>query len=320
MPSGCSFQSISRTNYANIRNEAQAHSSFDRLVSRTIFAESNAIVSENVNYTLTHQCGHTDCRTQEVCEYEEGATERNETAVESDTVHYNAHCMFTNTVVNVATSSIFFGEEAFSVDDGFIGRTKVSTAAYQFGQLHSQFLDDFTRSFTSCSFCSFFEDSFQGFQVNHEFIINTIVQFLCQFRICYSISFKFFVPSLLSCCTSRKFSCKASCNFFGNVEHFFRIPTSIFFGSFECICAQRFAVARSFVLFGATKTDMSANDNQRRMFGICLSFFNSSFHSFNVFGISYAQYLPAISFEAHFNVFAECNISAAFNGDFVVVI
>ena len=240
--------------------------------------------------------------------------------MKSDTVHYNAHSMFAYTIVDVAASSIFFGEEAFSVDDGFVGRTKVSTTTYQFRQLHSQFLDDFARSFASCSFCSFFEDSFQGFQVNHEFIVNAVIQFLSKFRICYCISFKFVVPSLLSCCASRKFSCKTSCNFFGNIEHFFRIPTSVFFSSFQCVSTKGFAVARSFVLFGATITDVSANDNQRRMFSICLSFFNSSFHSFNIFGISYAQYLPAISFEAHFNIFAECNISATFDSDFVVVI
>ena len=320
LPSSCGFQSVSRTNYANIGNQTQAHSSFDRLVSRTIFAQCNAVVSENVNYALTHQCRHTDCRTEEVSEYEEGAAERNEAAVESNTVHYNAHSMFAYTVMDVAASSIFFGEEAFSVDDGFVGRTKVSTTAYQFRQLHSQFLDDFAGSFASCSFCSFFEDSFQGFQVNHEFIINAVVQFLRKFRICYCISFEFVVPSFLSCCASRKFSCKTSCNFFGNIEHFFRIPTSIFFSSFQCISTEGFAVARSFILFGAAITDVGANDNQRRMFGICLSFFNSSFHSFNIFRISYAQYLPTISFEAHFNIFAECNISATFDGDFVVVI
>ena len=240
--------------------------------------------------------------------------------MKSDTIHNYAHSMFAYTVVNVATSSVFFGEEAFCFDDGFVGRTKVSTTAYQCRNLCCQFLDDFTGCFAGCSFSSFLEDSFQSFQIDSKFIFNAIIQFLSEFRICFCVFSNQSVPTFLCFCASRKFSCKTSCNFFGNVEHFFRIPASFFFGSFQCVSTERFAVAGSIVLFGATIANVGTYDNQGRTSSICLSFFNSSFHSFNIFGISYAQYLPAISFEAHFNVFAESNISAAFDGNFVIVI
>ena len=74
------------------------------------------------------------------------------------------------------------------------------------------------------------------------------------------------------------------------------------------------------ILFGATKTDMSAHDNQGRMRSISLSLFNSSSHSFHILGISYAQHLPAISLEACFHVLGEGDGSVAFDGNLIIVI
>ena len=74
------------------------------------------------------------------------------------------------------------------------------------------------------------------------------------------------------------------------------------------------------ILFGATKANVSAHNNQGRMGSISLSLFNSSSHSLYILGISYTQHLPAISLEASFHILGEGNGSVAFNGNLIVIV
>ena len=86
LPSHSSFQSIGWTNYRNIGDQAQAHSSFDGLMGRSILAQSNGIMGQYENGLNAHQCSHTNGRTQEVGKYQEGAAKGNKATVQSQAV------------------------------------------------------------------------------------------------------------------------------------------------------------------------------------------------------------------------------------------
>ena len=55
-------------------------------MSRTVFAQCNAIVSQYEYRLNSHECCHTDGRTQKVSKYQEGTTEGNEAAMQGNTV------------------------------------------------------------------------------------------------------------------------------------------------------------------------------------------------------------------------------------------
>ena len=276
-------------------------------------------MSQNENCLNAHECSHTNGRTHEVSEYQEGAAERNEAAMQGDTVENGAHSVLANAKVNIAAFSIQLGEEAFFFHNSFIGRTKVSAAAYECGQLCSQGLNNITACFTGCILCSILEQCLQSFEININLTSHAASQLCSQFRIYHLVIIHQSVPGSFACCAASLLSVEMLFNLGRNVEHFVR-PASLFLRSCQRFTAQRLAMAGRAVLFRAAEADMRAHDNQRRMHRISLSFFNSSLHSINVFTVCYAQNLPAISLEASFNVFGEGDISGAFNGDFVIVI
>ncbi|MNW59910.1 hypothetical protein D3C74_378640 [compost metagenome] len=71
-------------------------------MSRTVFADSDTVMSKNVGYRQLHDRSQTDSRTQVIGEYEEGTAEYFEAAVQGNPVHCCSHTEFAYAEVDVA--------------------------------------------------------------------------------------------------------------------------------------------------------------------------------------------------------------------------
>jgi hypothetical protein len=91
-------------------------SCFDRLMSRTVFAEPDRIVGEDVNHVDAHQRRQPERGPAIVAEDEKTRAVGDEAAVERDAVQDGAHSMFADAEVQIA-SRIVVALEIAPVDD-----------------------------------------------------------------------------------------------------------------------------------------------------------------------------------------------------------
>ena len=73
---------------------------------RTILAQANRIVGEDINSALSHKRRHSNRVSRVLHEDEEGATIGNETPVEGNAIHHRCHGEFSNAVINVVALGI----------------------------------------------------------------------------------------------------------------------------------------------------------------------------------------------------------------------
>ena len=100
-PRNGGFQTIRWTPYIQIRDDAQAGNVFDALMRRTVFAQTDGVMGEDVNHTLFHQCGHANRVARVVAEGEESAAVGNVAAVQRHAVHHCGHAKLTYAVGQV---------------------------------------------------------------------------------------------------------------------------------------------------------------------------------------------------------------------------
>ena len=96
------FVGVRGSDHAAVGYGAQAGQLLDRLMGRTVLAQRDAVVGENVHQVQLHQRGETDCRTHVVGEDQEGGAVRQEAAVRRQPVDDGAHGVFAHAEVQIA--------------------------------------------------------------------------------------------------------------------------------------------------------------------------------------------------------------------------
>ena len=122
------FNYIAGTESENIGHAAIRRQMFNRLMGRTVFADTYRIMGQDINDPNTHQSCQTHGRTHIIGENEERAAIGNYAAVQRHAVHYRAHRMFANAVhdvvaVIVAADNGFHSLHESQVGSGQIRRT-----------------------------------------------------------------------------------------------------------------------------------------------------------------------------------------------------
>ena len=203
--------------------------------------------------------------------------------MQSNTIKNCSHSMFAHTEMNITAATVCFREITDIFHHSFIRRTQVGTAANQIRQLHNKLLQDIAGSFTGSSFSNIFKDRFQIVQIYQSIAADTFFKFHSQFRINnFIISHQCF-PGFLIAFAIFDFIFEILADSQRHIERLTNRPADFFFSQCQSFSTQRLAMAGSTVLFRAAITDMSTHNDQTGMLGICLSFFNGSFHSFNIF-------------------------------------
>ena len=289
-------------------------------MSRAIFPYADAVVSKDADNRQAHESFHTQTSFHVIAEYEETSDIRSYAAVYCHTVCHSCHGKFTDTEMYVGASGVFFAVIFSVFHHRFIGRSQVSAAAEQVRNYFCYFLQYFFGSCTSSDVPFVFPEIFVIQQICCQLIAVPQFIFFCQFGVCFCVCCKHFVPSrfFLSafCCPC----CHVRFDFFGNEERFFIVPAQIFFCQLNFFFPQRFAVGGCFALFvGCAETDECVYFNQGRL--VCfLRCRNGCCDSVYIVAVCYFRNIPAVSFETFHYIFCECNVCAAFDGDFVAVI
>src|SRR5690606_30629182 len=130
-PCHCRFHLVTWTPCAHVRGDTQGSNLLYRLVSWTIFAQTNGVVGINHHLTLFHQRSHTHGVTGIFHEHQEGRGVRQETTVQGDTVRDSGHTAFTYTIMDVVTGRIFV-DWLRARPQGQVRRCQVSGAAEEF--------------------------------------------------------------------------------------------------------------------------------------------------------------------------------------------
>ena len=217
------------------------------------------------NRTQSHQGRHTHCRTHKVSKNEEGAAERNEAAVQSKAVKHGAHSVFAHAEMNITAAAVGLRKVTGIFHHSFIRRPQVSAAAYQIRQLHDQFLQDITGSFTGSCFSNIFKDRFQIMQIYQRIAADTFFQFSAQFGINnFIISHQCF-PGFLVILAIFDFIFEMLADGQRHIERLTNRPACFFFSQRQRFRAQRLTMAGSTVLLRAAITDMGTDNDQTWM-------------------------------------------------------
>ena len=105
----------------------------DRLVRRTIFAQTDRIMREYKDRAQLHQRRHTQGIATVIREGQKRRTERNVAAMQRNAIHDCAHAKFTHTVIDVVARLVGTNSNAF-FPVGEIGSGQICRPAKKFRQ------------------------------------------------------------------------------------------------------------------------------------------------------------------------------------------
>ena len=112
-----------------VRHCAEHSELLDRLVGRSVFANADAVVSQNKCQRNSHQCRKSRHRFYIITEHEECRNISAETAVKHDTVADRCHRKLSYAEVEVSACRVLCGEVACILHGCLVGRSKVSGTA-----------------------------------------------------------------------------------------------------------------------------------------------------------------------------------------------
>ena len=105
----------------------------DRLMSRAVFAQSDAVMREDIDDLLFHQRRQPNRRAHVIRENEECSAIRNKAAMQRDAVHDCAHAMLADAEAEIPPAEISRLNVAIPFQIGVIRGRKVCRAADQRG-------------------------------------------------------------------------------------------------------------------------------------------------------------------------------------------
>ena len=104
----------------------------DRLMRRSVLAETNRVVRHDMNDALTHERTQPDRRTGIIREDEEGAGIRDDSAMQRHAIHCRGHAMLAHAIMDEAAGIIGGGQHLHRLRLGVIGACEVGRAADHF--------------------------------------------------------------------------------------------------------------------------------------------------------------------------------------------
>ncbi len=131
---------VARTPDRHVGDHTQGRGLLDRLRGRTVVAQTDGVVGEHIDHALLHQGRHTQGIAGIFREHQEGATERQQAAMQGHAVHDVRHTKLTHAVRDVV--GLFVAVDGLAVGPvGQVGTGQVSRTANALGQGGDQTLD-----------------------------------------------------------------------------------------------------------------------------------------------------------------------------------
>ena len=291
---------------------------------RTIFAQTNGVVGEHIDGALFHQRGHAHGVTAVLHKDQEGSAVRYEAAMQGDAVHNGCHAEFANTVVNVVTAGVFFGQWLTAIPDGEVGARQVGRATQQFRQHRAigvQGVLGRLAAGNSFAFVLALLNIRLGLlgEVRRQFSGHTTLELSGQFRFRLFVGSKRLLP--LSLRGGAFFTGIPGTVYFRRDLESTVVPTQLLAGQCNFVLTQRSAVTGfGALLVGGTKTNDGLAANQCGLSCVRPAGLNRSANGLRVMAINLGNDLPAISFETPGRVVGKPAVHFTVDGDAVVVV
>ena len=266
-----------------------------------------------------HDGGETKRGLEIVCKHEECCTERMESAVELNTIADRRHRKLANTKVNVCRRTILRAEEAFALEFSLVGGRKIRASAKQIGQIIGKDVEHVAADRTGGLCAAGIPETCIRFERGRQLLLVPGNPLGKEFRISFLVGFKHRVIVRVLLAIANLKLRHISADIRGNGEGFL-LPIVEFTHSLDGVVTQRFAVCACGICLRRSVGNLSADDDQRRMFGVRLGVFNRLGNRFGVLAVCYILHRPAIGLEALADILGEREAGVAFNGDLVTIV
>ena len=290
---------------------------------RTVFADADAVVREDVGRRQAHEGSQADHGFHIIAEDEERTGIRTDATVEGQAVGDGTHGQFADAEVDVAAAVIGFAEEAFVFHFRLVRRSQVGTAAEELGHDVLQTIDH--RAGQAARSLRLIFISPESFIIQESLGIDIAVEgipFGLHFREFSSVVGKEFLPVRFGCAGFLAQFSIMRIDFVGNVERFLRFrPAQVFFHGDDVFFTQRRAMSGSRTLFSrAAIADLGLDGDERRMFFIGFCFFDSSADGVEIRAVFDGDRLEAESSHAGLDIFGKGDVRVAFDGNVVAIV
>src|SRR5450830_722513 len=143
------FHRVGWTPGVEVRRATQARQLLDRLVGRTVFAQTDGVMGVDMDHALLHQRRHTYRVAGVFHEHQEGRAVRQQAAVQGDAVHDRGHAEFAHAVVHVVAAGVFSADALATFPQGQVGTGQVGRTAEQFRQQWTEGVQGVLAGFTA---------------------------------------------------------------------------------------------------------------------------------------------------------------------------
>ena len=292
-------------------------------MSRAVFADTDAVVREDVRRRQAHEGSQADHGFHVIAEDEERAGIRTDTAVKGQAIGDGAHSQFTDAEVDVAAAVIGLAEEAFAFHFRLVRRSQVGAAAKELRHDVFQAVDH--RAGQAARSLRFIFISPEIFVIQEGLCIDIAVEsipFSFHIREFGSVVGKEFLPIRFSCAGFLAQFSIMSIDFVRDVEGFLRFrPAQVFFHGDDVFFTQRRAMSGSRALFGrAAIADLGLDGNERRMFLVGFGFFDGFADGIEVRAVFDGNRLETEGSHAGLDIFRKGDVRIAFDRDVVAIV
>ena len=139
---------VGRAEHKKMRDRAQRGEVLDRLMRRTVLAETDRVVRHYIDDAGLHQRRQTDRRAGVIGEGQERAAIGNEPAMHGDAVHRGAHPMLADAEMDIAAGEIAGLDVGLVLGLGVVRRGQVGRAADQLRHRRHQRVEHLARGLT----------------------------------------------------------------------------------------------------------------------------------------------------------------------------
>ena len=290
---------------------------------RAIFADTDAVMREDVRDRNLHECSQTNHRLRIITEDEERAYIRTQAAMQRDAVGNCCHSQLTHTEMQIAARIVHAAEISFIVHMRLVGWCKVCAAANELRHDILQAVDHDAGKIAGSLRLVFISP--ESFIAEQCFSIQRCMEFfpklLC-FREFRTIVSKELVPFLFCCFAFLRKLLIMRIDLCRNIEGLFRFrPAKVFLQCLDVLLTERLAMCTGFALFcRAAKADLRLDRDKGRTLFVCLRLFDGLADCSNIIAIFYGDRLETKCFHTLLDIFREGNIGIALDGNLVAVI
>ena len=293
---------------------------FDGLVSGAVFAQSHAVVGEDVDRRDAHEGRQANGRPHVVREHEERAGVGAQAPVERHPVQRGGHGVFAHAEVQVAARVVVGGVVRFGLHHGVVGPGQIRRAAQQAGDALGQRVDGHAGRLPRGHVPLVGRKSRKVFvPAGRQFAVHGLLPGRRQFRKGGRVGFDGLTPGQFPSLAVRDHLLEEGAHVLRDEELRFQRPSEVLLGQFDFLFAEGLAMGLGRAgLVGTAVADDRAAQDDRRTVRLVPRHFDRGFDPGEVVAVHNPLHVPPVGIEPQARVLREGQVRAAVDRDAVV--